>query len=99
LLLDFAELIASPAFALRARHPDFPEAFSRVRKLPLPALVATLLVMRSGSQQALLDTFFTNLRAAAGSSTGFPSSTHRRRLRPPQPNRVTADQRLASFRG
>lgn len=71
MLLDFAELIASPAFALRARHPDFPEAFSRVRKLPLPALVATLLVMRSGSQQALLDTFFTNLRAAAGSSTGL----------------------------
>lgn len=71
MLLDFAEVIASPAFALRARHPDFPEAFSRVRKLPLPALVGTLLVMRSGSQQALLDTFFTNCRAAAGSSAGL----------------------------
>jgi hypothetical protein len=70
-LLDFSEVIASPAFAQRARHPDFPEAFTRLRKLPLPALVATLLVMRSGSQQALLDTFFTNLCAAADSGTGL----------------------------
>lgn len=70
-MLDFAEVIASPAFAQLARHPDFPEAFTRVRKLPLPALVATLLVMRSGSQQALLDTFFTDLCRPAGGRAGL----------------------------
>ena len=70
-MLDFAEVIASDAFAQRARHPAFPEAFTRVRKLPLPALVASLLSMRAGSQQALLDTFFTNLCAPAHSSAGL----------------------------
>jgi hypothetical protein len=54
-----------------ARHPDFPEAFTRVRKLPLPALVATVLATRAGSQQALLDTCFTNLRAAADNGTAL----------------------------
>jgi hypothetical protein len=71
MLLDFAETIASPEFAQRARHPDFPEAFTRVRRLPLPALISTLLVMRSGSQQALLDTFFTNLCAPVRSGGGM----------------------------
>jgi Transposase DDE domain len=63
-LLDFAEVIGSDAFAQRARHPDFPQAFTRSRKLPLPALIATLLTMRSGSQQALVDTFFTQVLSA-----------------------------------
>jgi hypothetical protein len=63
-LLDFEEVIASDAFAQRARHPDFPQSFTRSRKLPLPALIATLLTMRSGSQQALVDTFFTQVLSA-----------------------------------
>ena len=53
-----AGLIASPEFAARARHPDHPNAFTRQRSLPLPALVAALLTMRGGSQQTLLDGFF-----------------------------------------
>ncbi len=67
-MLDFSDLIASDAFAQRARHPSFPKAFTRDRKLPLPALIATLLSMRGSSQQSLLDTFFTNLHASIGSS-------------------------------
>jgi hypothetical protein len=51
----------SDAFAQRARHPDHPGAFTRTRRLPLPALVASLLCMRSSSQQALLDSFFGRL--------------------------------------
>jgi hypothetical protein len=70
-LLDFSDLIASDAFAQRARHPSFPKAFTRDRKLPLPALIATLLSMRSGSQQSLLDTFFTNLHASVGSDAAM----------------------------
>jgi hypothetical protein len=71
LLVDFADLIASDAFAQRARHPDFPQAFTRNRKLPLPALIATLLSMRAGSQQALLDSVFTHLCAAGDSCAGL----------------------------
>jgi Transposase DDE domain len=63
-LVDFAEVITSDSFARLARHPDFPQAFTRSRKLPLPALIATLLSMRSGSQQALVDTFFTQVLSA-----------------------------------
>lgn len=65
-MLDFADLIASDAFAQRARHPSYPKAFTRKRKLPLPALVAALLSMRSSSQQTLVDTFFSNLHASVG---------------------------------
>lgn len=64
--LVLSGLISSDAFSQRARHPSFPKAFTRGRKLPLPALIAALLSMRTGSQQALLDTFFTNLQASAG---------------------------------
>jgi len=70
-LLDFADVLSSVDFAQRARHPECPEAFTRNRKLPLPALIATLLTMRSGSQQALLDTFFANLCAATDSGAGL----------------------------
>lgn len=73
-MLGLSELIASDAFAERARHPDFPRAFTRGRKLPLPALIAALLSMRSGSQQALLDTFFSNLCAATGGGAGLNRS-------------------------
>jgi hypothetical protein len=60
-LLKLSELIASDDFAHRARHPDFPNAFTRCRKLPLPALIAALLAMRSSSRQVMLDTFFSSL--------------------------------------
>ena len=73
-MLGLSELIASDAFAERARHPDFPRAFTRGRKLPLPALIAALLSMRSGSQQVLLDTFFSNLCAATGGGAGLNRS-------------------------
>ena len=60
-MLDLSDTIASDAFAQRARHPDAQGAFSRTRRLPLPALVASLLFMRSSSQQAMLDSFFGSL--------------------------------------
>jgi hypothetical protein len=62
-LLDFSDTIRSDAFAQRARHPNAPGAFSRTRRLPLPALVASLLFMRASSQQAMLDSFFGHLCA------------------------------------
>ena len=46
------------SFAQRASHPDFRSAFSRTRRLPLPALVASLLSMCSSSPQSMLDSFF-----------------------------------------
>lgn len=61
MLLDLSDTLTSDAFAQRARHPDCPGAFTRTRRLPLPALVASLLCMRSSSQQALLDSFFGRL--------------------------------------
>jgi hypothetical protein len=61
LLLNLSEYIHSEEFAARARHPKFPKAFTRNRKLPLPALIGVLLSMRGASQQVMLDTFFGNL--------------------------------------
>jgi hypothetical protein len=61
--VDLAEVIASDEFAQRARHPYFPNAFTRNRKLPLPTLIAALLSMRASSQQVMLDSFFGNLSA------------------------------------
>ena len=60
-MLGLSELIGSDEFAQRARHPNFPNAFTRCRKLPLPALIASLLTMRASSQQSLLDAFFGSL--------------------------------------
>lgn len=71
MLLDLSDLIASDAFAELARHPEHPNAFTRTRALPLAALIGTLLSMRSGSQQVLLDDFFSNLHAAADAGAGF----------------------------
>lgn len=59
--MDFAERIHSVDFARQARHPEFPHAFTRARKLPLPALIAALLAMRGQSQQVMLDGFFSAL--------------------------------------
>ena len=62
-MLEFSERVASEEFAQIARHPDFPNAFTRSRKLPLPALVGALLSMRNQSQQAMLDGFFASVCA------------------------------------
>ena len=60
-MLEFSDRIASDDFAQLARHPDSPNAFTRCRKLPLPALVASLLSMRNQSQQTTLDAFFASV--------------------------------------
>ena len=60
-MLELSERIASHEFAQSARHPHFPKAFTRSRKLPLPALIGALLSMRNQSQQAMLDGFFASV--------------------------------------
>lgn len=62
-MLELSDTLASDEFAQLARHPNAPGAFSRTRRLPLPALVASLLFMRSSSQQTMLDSFFGSLCA------------------------------------
>jgi len=64
--LESSERIASDDFAQSARHPDFPKAFTRSRKLPLPALIGALLSMRNQSQQAMLDGFFASVCGTEG---------------------------------
>lgn len=61
LLAQLSEDVHSDDFLQRARHPEHPTAFTRTRKLPLPALVAALLSMRGQSQQVSLDSFFASL--------------------------------------
>lgn len=60
-MLELSERISSEDFAQIARHPDHPNAFTRCRKLPLPALIGALLSMRNQSQQAMLDGFFASI--------------------------------------
>lgn len=60
-MLEISEVIQSPDFAQAARHPSFPQAFTRTRKLPLPGLIAALLCQRGQSQQVTLDSFFASL--------------------------------------
>lgn len=60
-MLELSEVIQSPDFAQAARHPSFPQAFTRTRKLPLPGLIAALLCQRGQSQQVTLDSFFASL--------------------------------------
>lgn len=61
-----SEHIRSPAFAAEARHPKFPTAFTRSRKLPLPTLVAALCGFRGGSVQSELDSFFAHKGGECG---------------------------------
>ena len=65
LFASLAEHLASDVFLNTARHPEHPAAFSRRRKLPLTALVATLVSGMCKSVQAELDTFFGSLQAQA----------------------------------
>ena len=62
---DLAAHLQSPEFLLIARHPEYPTAFTRTRKLPLRSLVALLLCGMRLSIQAELDQFFAHLRQQA----------------------------------
>ena len=57
------ERIHSAEFFADARHPEFPKAFTRTNKLPLPKLIGALLSMRASSQQVMLDAFYGSLSA------------------------------------
>ena len=58
---DLAQHLRSAQFLSHAVHPDHPSAFTRQRKLPLPALVALMLSGMRKSVQAELDEFFAHL--------------------------------------
>ena len=62
LFSDLSAHLQSPEFGATAPHPFHPTAFTRQRKLPLPALVALLLTGMRKSVQAELDEFFAHLR-------------------------------------
>ncbi len=65
LIADLAQRLRSAEFLLHAVHPDHPTAFTRQRKLPLPALVALLLSGMRKSVQGELDEFFAHLSQRA----------------------------------
>ena len=65
LCASFTEYLHSDHFLQRARHAEFPRAFSRERKLPLPARVASLVSELCKSVQAELDEFFGHLQQQA----------------------------------
>ena len=62
---DLAAHLQSAEFRQSAIHRDHPTAFTRLRKLPLPAVVALLLSGMRKSVQAELDEFFAHLRQQA----------------------------------
>lgn len=62
---ELAARLRSDEFLLHAAHPDHPGAFTRQRKLPLPALVALMLSGMRKSIQAELDEFFAHLNNRA----------------------------------
>lgn len=65
-MLELSDRIHSDEFAQIARHPDFPNAFTRNRKLPLPALISALVSMRNQSQQTTVDAFFASVCNSRG---------------------------------
>ena len=62
LYADLAAHMQSAKFLEEARHPAHPAAFTRQRKLPLPALLALMLSGMRMSLQAELDVFFAHLQ-------------------------------------
>jgi len=62
---DLAAHLQSADFRQSAVHRDHPSAFTRLRKLPLPTVVALLLSGMRKSVQAELDEFFAHLRQQA----------------------------------
>ena len=77
-MLEFSNRIGSDEFAQLARHPDSPNAFTRRRKLPLPALIVSLLSMRGQSQQVMPDAFFGFVCSADGFHRGIPGRSRPR---------------------
>jgi len=65
LFSDLAAHLQSTEFRQLAIHRNHPTAFTRQRKLPLPALVGLLLSGMRKSVQAELDEFFAHLRQQA----------------------------------
>ena len=65
MLAELNARICSDEFTQLARHPDHPQAFTRNRRLPLPALIGALLTMRNQSQQLTVDTFFGAVQGGA----------------------------------
>lgn len=65
LFSDLSAHLQSHEFLATAPHPLHPTAFTRQRKLPLPALVALLLTGMRKGVQAELDEFFAHLRQQA----------------------------------
>lgn len=61
----FAEHLQSPQFHAQARHADYPNAFCRERKLPLPSLLAVMLSGMRKSVRAELGEFFGHLEQQA----------------------------------
>ena len=62
---ELAARLRSDEFLLHAAHPDHPRAFTRRRKLPLPALVALMLSGMRKSVQSELDEFCAHLNNQA----------------------------------
>ena len=77
---DLAARLRSAEFLLHAAHPDHPGAFTRQRKLPLPALVAPLLSGMRKSIQSELDEFFAHLSNQAQLALVSPSKLSPRRM-------------------
>lgn len=62
---DFSARSHSADVLSSARHPEFPDAFTRQRKLPLPSLLAVMFTGMRMSVQAELDVFFAHLQHQA----------------------------------
>lgn len=65
LYAEFAAHLESPQFHAQARHTDYPNAFCRRRKLPLPSLMAAMLGGMRKSVRTELDEFFGHLEQQA----------------------------------
>lgn len=65
LFSDLAAHLQSDTFRILAIHRDYPNAFTRQRKLPLPTVVALLFGGMRKGVQAELDEFFAHLRQQA----------------------------------
>lgn len=76
LCASLAEYLRSDHFLQIARHTEFPRALSHERKLPLPALVATLVSGLCKSVQAELDEFFGHLQQQAALVRHFSAQAY-----------------------
>ena len=97
LFTAFSAYPHSPDFLKLARHGDQAGAFSRRRKLPLPALVAVLISGMRKSVQTELDEFFGHLEqqvATVGAMAWLLSHPVTARAAAPAPFRVQCPQSL-----